>query len=157
MYCCNFYLLLSHYFNPTVPIYKVSVTKRQSGASFGIFVFKLPYICNSINQRYFSGLNIWRERVTSLKKELVSQIQHHKNKIHHCAKILFKSITFFFVPKLQTVFLNKIFLTSTALHCYHFIIQKICIIFTNFVSLPLSQCYFSILTFFKLQPNICSI
>ena len=33
------------------PSYKVSVTKQQSAASFGIFEFKLPYICNSINQR----------------------------------------------------------------------------------------------------------
>jgi len=75
IYCCNFYLLLSHYFNAAVLIYKVSVTKRQSAASFGIFVFKLPYICNSIYQRYSSHLNICRDRVTSLKKELVSQIQ----------------------------------------------------------------------------------
>ena len=68
IYCCNFYLLLSHYFNPTVLIYKVSVTKHQSTASFGIFVFKLPHICNSIHQRHSSCLNIWRARVTSLKK-----------------------------------------------------------------------------------------
>ena len=59
IYCCNFYLILSHYFNHAVLIYKVSVTKSQSAASFGMFVFKLPYICNSINQRYSSRLNIW--------------------------------------------------------------------------------------------------
>jgi len=77
IYCCNFHLLLSHYFNAAVllVIYKVSVTKRQSAASVGIFVFKLPYICNSINQRYSSRLSICRDRVTSLKKELGSQIQ----------------------------------------------------------------------------------
>ena len=68
-------VILSHYFNPAFPIYKVSVTKCQSGASFGIFVFKLPYICNSINQRYSSCLNMWRDRVASFKQELVSQIQ----------------------------------------------------------------------------------
>jgi len=75
IYGCNFYLLISHYFNAAVLIYKVSVTKCQSAASFGIFVFKLPYISDSINQRYPSHLNIWRDRVTSLKKEMVSQIQ----------------------------------------------------------------------------------
>ena len=47
----------------------VSVTKRQSAASFRIFVFKLPYICNSVNQRYSSRLNIWRDRVTASKKD----------------------------------------------------------------------------------------
>ena len=70
-----FYLLLSHYFSPTVLIYKVSVTKHQSAVSFGIFVFKLPYICNSIHQCHSSCLSIWRDRVTSLKKGMVSQIQ----------------------------------------------------------------------------------
>jgi len=75
MYCCNFYLLLSNYFNPAVLIHKVSVTKCQSAASFGIVVLKLPYICNGINQRYSSHLNIWRERVSSLKKGMVHQIQ----------------------------------------------------------------------------------
>ena len=75
IYCCNFYLLLSHYFNPAVLINKVSVTKHQCAASFGIFVFKLLYVCNSINQRYSSHLNTWRDRVTSLKRGMVSQIQ----------------------------------------------------------------------------------
>jgi len=59
----------------SILLYKVSVTKCQSAASFGIFVFKLPYICNSINQCYSSRLHIWRDRVTSLKKGMVSQIQ----------------------------------------------------------------------------------
>ena len=68
IYCCNFYLRLSNYFNPTVLIYKVSVTKSQSAASFGNSVFKLPYICHSIHQWQSSRLNIWRDRVTSLKK-----------------------------------------------------------------------------------------
>ncbi len=71
IHCCNFYLLVSHYFKPSVLIYKVSVTKCQSAASFGIFVFKLPYICNSLNQRYSSRHNIWRGRLTSLKKGMV--------------------------------------------------------------------------------------
>ena len=43
--------------------------------AFGIFVFKLPYICNSINQCYSSCLSIWRDRVTSLNKVMVSQTQ----------------------------------------------------------------------------------
>jgi hypothetical protein len=68
-------ILLSHYFNPAVLIYKVFFTKRQSAAAFGIFMFKLPYICDSIIQRYSSRLSIWRDRVTSLQKEFVSQIQ----------------------------------------------------------------------------------
>jgi hypothetical protein len=62
------YLFLPQYSNLAVPIHKISVTKHQSVASFGIFVFKLPYNCNIINQLYSSCLNIWRERVTSLKK-----------------------------------------------------------------------------------------
>ena len=69
IYCCNFYLLLSHYFNPAVLIYKISFTKCQSATSFGIFVFKLPYIRNSTNQCYSSCLNIWTDRITSLKNK----------------------------------------------------------------------------------------
>jgi len=66
-YFCNFYLLLSQYFNPAVLIYKVSVTKCQSAASFGIFVFKQPYICNSITQHYSSSLNNCRHSNQSQK------------------------------------------------------------------------------------------
>ena len=90
IHCCNFYLLLSHYFNTAVLIYKVSETKRQSAASFGIFVLKLPYFCNSINQRYSSCLSIWRDRVTSLKKGMISHIQqkHIPFKIKNCTHAL---------------------------------------------------------------------
>jgi len=75
IYCCNFYLLLSHYFNPAVLTHKVSVTKCQSTASFGIFVFKLPYIYNSTNQCHSLRLNIWRDRATGLKKGILSKTQ----------------------------------------------------------------------------------
>jgi len=50
-YTAVIFTYLSHYFNPTVLIHKVSVTKCQSAASFGIFVFKLPHTCNNIHQR----------------------------------------------------------------------------------------------------------
>jgi len=39
---------LLHYFSPAVQIYTVSVTKHQSADSFGIFVFKLLYICYTV-------------------------------------------------------------------------------------------------------------
>jgi len=74
-YIAAIFTYVPHYFNPTVLIYKVSVTKHQSAASFGTFVFKLPYICNNIKQHFSSCLSIWRDRVTSIKKGMVSQLQ----------------------------------------------------------------------------------
>ena len=62
-------LLLSQYFYLAVLIYKVSVTWCQSAASFVIFVFKLSYICNSINQHYSSHLNIWRQSNQPQKRD----------------------------------------------------------------------------------------
>ena len=74
IYCCNFYSFITLF---------QSCSSNIPGLCYQMpiccfiwkFVFKLPYICDSIIGRYSSWLTIWRDRVTSLKKELLSQIQ----------------------------------------------------------------------------------